>query len=178
MSIFTESHAVVFVADYASGDAAGKINALGVGFRVTGVQPNGLTPPQTVVVLIDVPSKYIGDEFPVSVDLRRDDTGELVKMQGPTGQAEAMRIQQMVKVEAASVPGVYIPSGLASRVQLVYAFATGLALQPGVTYRWGLEIEGQANKNWRALFHVAGPPPPPVLGGPGGSTDPTLPPLG
>ena len=42
-------------ADYAAADASDKINALGVGFQLCLQQPNGLTTPSAVAVIIDIP---------------------------------------------------------------------------------------------------------------------------
>lgn len=66
MSAFEDARVLIFIADYAGVDAGGKINAIGAAFNVTGVQPQGgLTPPQHVVVVIEVPTsghvrKFVG----------------------------------------------------------------------------------------------------------------------
>lgn len=167
MSIFADAHVTLFLADYASTDAAGKVNALGVGFALSGVQGNGFTAPQYVVGLVDVPSRYADQEFSLSLELRNDDTNQIVTLPpGPSGQREALRFQQLSKVEPPRFAGVYVPSSMYARVQVILAFQQGLILQPGVTYRWCLGIDGQSRAGWTARFHVAGPPPGPVVGGP------------
>lgn len=180
MSAFHDARVLIFVADYAGVDAGGKINAIGAAFNLTGLQPQGgLTPPQYVVVVIDVPTKYVGTEFPVSIELRRDDLNQAVTVLGPAGQQDALRFQQIVRPETPQVPpGAQLPTGVFSRVQFVLAFPTGLQLQPGISYRWRVEIEGQNHPTWDAGFHVLAPAPGPVFGGPVGPPDPAMPPLG
>ncbi|RNL66222.1 hypothetical protein EFK50_00940 [Nocardioides marmoriginsengisoli] len=177
MSIFTDSRAVIFIADYASDEGNGKVGALGIGFRVVGMNPNGLSAPQTVVVMIDVPAKHIGQQFPISLELRRSDNDQIVKMIGPTGQQDSLRVQQMVSASPNGLTGVYLPPDFGGRVQVVMQFPNGIQLEPGVTYHWKLEIEGQHNKQWVSEFHMAGPPPQPIIGGPADHPTESMPPL-
>ena len=179
MSVFEDARVLLFVADYAGVDAAQKINAIGAAFTLTGLQPqSGLTPPQHVVVVIDVPVTYVGTDFAVAIELRRDDIDQAVTVPGPAGQPEAMRIQQIVRPERPHVPqGAQMPSGLYARIQYVLAFPTGLQLQPGVTYRWRVEIEGQTKPGWDTVFHVLAPAPGPIFGGPSAPPDPEMPSL-
>jgi hypothetical protein len=171
MSIFSDCRVAVLLADYAVADASGKLNMLGAGFNITGLQATGLTPPQYVVTIVDVPARYIGQDFPVGLELKDDTNGQTVTVPGPTGNLEALRIQQLAKADPPHVPGVYLPPTLWSRVQFVMGFPNGLPLQPGGLYHWRVEIEGQHRPGWSAHFHVAGPPPAPVFGGPSGSEE-------
>ena len=126
-----------------------------------------------------MPSRYAGTEFPVSIELRREDLNQAVTLLQPTGQQEAIRFQQIIRPEQPHVPaGAQLPSDVYSRVQFVLAFPTGLQLLPGVTYRWLVEVEGQTRPGWDAYFHVLAPAPGPVFGGPAGPPDPGLPTLG
>ena len=176
MGLAEDSHAQVLIADYIGTDAAGKINALGAGFVITGLQATGLTPPQYVVALIDVASEHAGREFPLLLELRDIEANVPVQVPGPTGGTEALRIQQLVKAERPQVPGIYLPENLFSRVQVSLGFPNGLPLAPGRLYEWRLEVNGTSQPGWRARFYVAGPPPAPVFGGPIGPADiPTLP---
>lgn len=176
MGIFQDAHATVILADYISIDAAGKINALGAGFTVSGVQPTGLTPPQHAAAIIDVPAKYGGQECAVSLELRNETSGSAVQLPGPSGQPEALRVSQVVKAERANIPGVYLPESMFCRVQVVIGFPNGLPLAPGNLYAWRLAIDGQTRNGWHARFYVPGPPPPPVFGGPAGPADIPMPP--
>lgn len=166
MSAYDDARVAIFVADYGSDEGTGKINAIGVGFRVVGLSPEGLTAPQTVIVLVDIPAQYVNTEFPISLDLRRADTGELVQVIGPNGSPDTLRVQQMVRVTPPNIQGAYLPPDFGGRVQMVAAFPMGLQLQAGVTYNWHFEIEGQHRQDWTVEFHVVGPPPQPVFGGP------------
>lgn len=169
MTLFQDARVLVFLADYAAPDGGGKLNAIGVAFNLAGVQPGGVTAPQHLAVIVDVPKKYIGVEFPLLIELRRDDTNEVVTIAGPSGAPDSLRIQQLVKAEPIQTPpGAYIPDDVGSRVQFVMNFPAGLPLQGGVSYTWRVELEGQHRPGWDAKFHVVGPPPPPVIGGPSG----------
>jgi hypothetical protein len=176
VGIFDEAHAFLLLADYIGVDAAGKLNALGAGFAVSGIQPNGLTAPMYLAAVIEIPSKFAGQELSASLELRDEETGSAVQLTGPSGQLEALRIQQVVKVERPALPGVYIPERMFCRVQLNVGFQTGLPLAPGHFYEWRLEIDGQHRKGWHVSFFVLGPPPGPVFGGKTGPAD--LPSLG
>lgn len=177
MGIFEDAHVAIILADYVGIDAGGKVNAIGAGFTLTGVQPHGLTAPMHVVALIDLPGKYSGREFAFSLELWDDDTQEVVQMPGPSGQPDTMRIAQLVKGDRPQAPGLlYLPETMFVRVQVALAFVNGLPLAPGRFYSWRAQVEGQHRKDWSARFHVAGPPPPPVFGGPADPADiPDLP---
>jgi hypothetical protein len=179
MSVLDDARVLLFVADYAGVDAAQKINAIGAAFTLTGIQPQtGLTPPHHVVVIIDVPTEYVGTDFALAIELRRDDLNQAVTVPGPAGQPEAMRIQQIVRPEKPQVPpGAQMPPGLYARIQYVLAFPTGLQLPPGVTYRWRVEIEGQTKTGWDTVFHVLAPVPGPLFGGPSAPPDSEMPSL-
>ena len=173
MSIFTDCRVAILIADYAAADSSGKLNVLGAGFTVTAVAPNsGLTAPHYIAIMIDVPPKYIGQDFPLSIELRDDATGQTVTVAGATGTPEALRVQQLVKAGPVHVPGAYLPDTLWSRVQLVMGFPNGLPCKPGGFYHWRVEVEAQSRPGWEAHFHVAGPPPPMVFGGPAAASEP------
>jgi len=175
VSIHQDAHVVVFIADYIGVDAASKINAIGAGFAISGLQPTGMVAPQHIAVLVDVPSRYAGSEFAVSVELRNETIGGVVQLLGASGAPEALRVQQMAKAEPPVIPGVYLPELMFCRVQMMLAFPNGLPLAPGL-YAWRVELDGQTSPGWHASFYVPGPPPQPVFGGPAGPSDiPMLP---
>lgn len=178
MTIFQDARVLVMIADYAGVDGSGKLNAIGAGFNLTQIDPQtGMSPPQFLVVVVDVPVRHVGSEYPVVVELRRDDTNEVVSVPGPTG-PQALRIQQMARVDHPPLPqGVQRPPALSSRHQMVMSFATGIPLQAGASYRWRVEIEGQSRPQWNAVFHVLAPVPGPLFGGPSAPPDPEMPPL-
>jgi hypothetical protein len=180
MGIFEDANVSLVLADYIGVDSSGKLNALGVGFTATGIQANGMTPSVYIAALIDLPSKYVGQEFAVSLKLQNDDTGQVVTLTGPTGQPDALRLQQVFKAErAVAPPGAYLPEGMFCRTQMLMAFPNGLPLAPSSFFSWVVEIDGNSNSSWRCSFYVIGPPPGPVFGGPAGPTDiPSFPPIG
>jgi hypothetical protein len=162
MSVGEEARASLILADYANADAVQKLNLLGGGWQVTALTQAGLTPPQALVAAIEVPERYAGTEFPISVSLL-DETGGQVKVPTPSGNPEALRIAQLVKAERPNVPGVLLHGKVWSRVQVILNFPGGLPLSAGQSYTWSLEIDGHHNPQWRTAFYVAAPPQP-VMG--------------
>lgn len=179
MSISQDAHVHVLTADHIAVDAVGKITALGAYFSIAGVDPaTGLSAPQHVIVVVDVPSKYIGQDFAVSIELFDLTDGKAFLVPGPEGgPPQAMRVQQVMRAAApvSQNPNVYLPQDMPSRVQAAIAFPTGLPLRGGHHYQWRVEIDGQHRKGWMAGFYVPGPPPGPVFGGAAGPADLNLP---
>lgn len=171
MPLSDDARVTIILADYLGIDAGGKLNALGAGFSLTGLQPNGMTAPQHIGVLVDLPARYAGQDCTVSVELRDVALASAVKLPGPSGESEAMRLQQIMKVDPMQLPGVYLPSDLPTRLQMVVAFQNGLPLALGRSYQWRVEIDGRHRKGWVTQFHVVGPPPGPVYGGPSEPAD-------
>lgn len=171
MALADDAVVQVFIADHVGIDGGGKLNALGAGFMVSGLQPTGLTSPQAIAVTIDVPSRYVGQDFTLSLELRNEANGSVVTVPGPSGSPEALRLVQLSKVERPNIPGLHLPPGVPTRVQVVTAFVNGLPLSLGTQYTWRVEIDSQHHKGWTATFYVPGPPPGPVFGGPAQPTD-------
>lgn len=163
--IADEARVSVILADYASVDAINKANVIGAGWQIAGIDPTtGMTAPQSLLVMIDLPPRYYNEDFALAITLL-DQAGEPVKVPGPTGEPQAMRIAQLAKAEEPVFPGGNVPRGLVpSHVQVLMSFAAGIALAPGQLYTWQVEIDGDAKPTWRLSFFVAGPPPPPVIG--------------
>lgn len=161
MSVGEEARACLILADFANADAAQKLNLLGGGWQVTGLMPSGMTGPQALVAMIEVPPKFAGTEFPISLTLL-DESGSTVKVPTPTGGQEALRVAQIAKAEVPNVPGVLLHGKVWSRVQVILNFPNGLPVQSAQAYTWSLEIDGHHNPQWRANFYVAAPPQPVV----------------
>lgn len=155
----------LILADYAAADAINKVNVIGAAWQISGVQPEtGLTPPQSLVVFIDLPPKHYNEEFALTVALL-DDTGNPVQIPGPTGEPQALRISQLAKAEKPTFAQPGIPQNVVpTHVQIVANFPGGLPLAPGRLYSWQVDIDGDAKPAWRVSFFVAGPPPAPILG--------------
>lgn len=156
----------VLLTDYAAADAIAKVNILGAGWAVTGVNPEtGTVAPQAVVVLIDVPPPFYGEDFTVGLQLK-DAGGEVVSLPGPAGEPQAIRIAQVLRAEEPTFPpGTYVPRHTVwSHSQIIFYLANGLPLRPNELYTWYLELDGEQREAWAVSFYVAGPPPAPVLG--------------
>lgn len=182
MGIFQDARVVVLLADYVAVDSAGKLTAVGAGFTMIGLEPTGLTAPMHIAVMIDVPSKYDGQEFALSLQLHDDVNDGAVQVAGAaSGLPEALRVQQVIAVTRPQANGAfYLPPSMFARVQISMGFPNGLPLAAGGFYSWRAEVDGQHHPSWGASFHVLGPPPPPVFGGPVGpaSIPSVLPPTG
>lgn len=164
MSIADDVSVALFIADYGVADASQKLNILGGAWQICGLNAaTGLTPPQTVVTILEVPAKYRGEQFALSLTLLNE-AGDPVEVPGPTGESQALRVQQLAKVDPPMAPGVHIPPHVPSRVQTILNLANGLPLAPNNLYRWELEVDGNRKPHWRVSFFVVGPPPPPVIG--------------
>jgi hypothetical protein len=167
----------VLLADYITVDAGGKLTAVGAAFTLTGLQPDGHTPPQHVAVLVDVPGPLVGHDFSLGISLRDEVTGDAVLVPGASGELEPLRIAQVMRAQSPVVPGMVVPADVPGRVQVVLGFPQGVQLQQGHTYRWGVELDGQTRPEWAAIFHVPAPAPGPVFGGPTGPAHiPSFPP--
>ena len=158
--ISDKASVTVLLADFANADAVGKLNVIGGNWTITGLQPSGLTAPQSVVVMIDVPSTLAGQSFALAVVLA-DDTNNPVQLPGQPG---TMRIQQLVQVQSPVLPGVQVPPDIPCKVQMCFGFANGIPLEGGRSYRWLVEIDTNSRPEWAATFFVAGAPPAPVIG--------------
>jgi len=145
----------VLLADFANQDPARKINLLGANWSITRIQPSEMTSPQAVVVLVDVPARFHGKDFSISVVLV-DDDGNPVEVRNPTGQTEPLRLHETVRTERPTFQDVALPANTPGRVHVVLNFPFGIPLTPG-QYRWRVEIDGNANPQWEADFYVAAP---------------------
>ncbi len=178
MTLVDDARVTTLVADYVGVDAGGKLNLIGAGFVVIGLEASGGTSPFGLALIVEAPPSYVGQEFTVSVELWDETIGMPVTMAGPSGQPEALRVQQAAKFERMQLPpGSYMPVDLAMRLQINLTFSNGLPLKQHTLYKWRVEIDGQHRDAWSAYFAVPGPPPGPVFGGRAGPTDlPVLPP--
>lgn len=163
--IADQSRVSIILADYASADAVNKVNVIGAGWQIAGIDPQtGLTAAQSLIVMIDLPPRFYSEDFALAIVLL-DQSDQPVMLSGPTGQPQAMRISQLARAEEPVFAGGNVPRGVVpSHVQVIISLSAGLALAPGQLYTWQVEIDGDAKPTWRVSFFVAGPPPPPVIG--------------
>jgi hypothetical protein len=170
VSVSDSARVTVLIADYVAVDGSGKLTAVGAGFMLTGLQPDGQTPPVHIAVLVEVPNNQVGQDFALGIGLFDDTNGQAVLVPGPNGEPEALRLAQVVQAQVPALQGMLVPQSVPGRVQLVLAFPQGLPLEVGHSYRWAVEIDGQSKPEWSAWFHVPAPAPGPVFGGPVGPT--------
>jgi hypothetical protein len=161
VSIADDATVSIVLADFANEDVSKKINMLGAGWQLTGLGPNGVTAEAAIVVLVQVPSQYRGQQFAIGLTLLNE-AGDPVSFPSPSGEPMPLRIQQLCNVDPPVVPGIHVPNHVPSSVQIVLRLGNGLPLPPNQLYTWSFEIDG--NKKSRLSFYVAGPPPGPVLG--------------
>jgi hypothetical protein len=164
-TIAADARVIVLVADFANTDATGKMNVIGGGWQVVSRQPlapgvAGL-PGLCVVAIVELPPQHHNEQFAVSIALEDCDLGAPVRVPGPNGQLQALRIQQIATANAPMVPGVPAHR-INSRVQVVIGIPPGLPVEPGHRYRWVLELDGHEKGD--ATFHVTPEQPPAVVG--------------
>ena len=164
-AIADTARVAVLLADYAQADTVQKINMLGAGWQVTGLDPStGITAPQTLVVMIDIAPPHAGETYALEAALY-DDGGDLVLVPGPTGNLIPLRIGQSVTAEPPVFPGRQVPKGsLWAHQQMVLSFPGGLALAAGRAYTWRVRIDGDESRDWGITFFVAAAPASPVIG--------------
>jgi hypothetical protein len=156
----------LILADYAAADAVQKLNILGAGWSITGLNPaTSATSPLAVVVMIESPPDQYGDEFSLTLALE-DEDGSPVQVPDAAGSLTALRIAQVIRIqEPAVLPQLNAPKGkLWAHSQVVLNFANGIPLSPGRIYRWTLAIDGDVRDEWHVSFFVPGPPSPVVFG--------------
>lgn len=159
----------MLLADFIAVDAAGKINVIGGGVTFTPMGPAGATPPLYLLVVVDVDRSVVGQDFPFCIQLRDLDSRELVSVPaGPNGEPEALRIQQLARIDPPMMGSSIVREPIPGRMQFVAAFPNGLPLAAGHQYGFELEIDGVSRSEWCLRFFVPAPPTPPIFGGPTG----------
>jgi len=172
MSLADDSNVWVVVADYAAADQAGKLNIIGGAFQLVGTTPSGqLLTPLAVMVVLEVPRKYAGEDCALTLELRNETTGEAAKVPTPDGSMETLRVAQNIPISVPAVPGISVPPDVPCRVNFAMQIAPGLPLQPNNAYAWRVSLDGKHRKGWEAKFWTVSGPTPPVFGGPSGPAD-------
>lgn len=144
----------VLLADYAAVDPSNKINALGVGWTISGITSTGVTAPQSIVVSIDVPATVIGHSFALGLMLV-DADNTVVSLPGPDGAPQPLHITQTFTVDEPQFdPALNVPRHTVwGHMNLLMNFPIGLALPEGA-YTWVAQIDGQTNYQWACAFYV------------------------
>jgi hypothetical protein len=152
------------MADYASADAAQKLNVIGGGISLLGFNPqSGQSASFALVVWVSVSPKLYNAECAIEIVLE-DASGNPVSLPGPGGQPQVLRIGQAVRFEEPKLrPGV--PRHvLRARTQWVVGFPTGLPLPVGQALTWRVKIDHESRPDWSDEFYIPGPVSGPVLG--------------
>lgn len=139
-------HATVLLADSAQTDPSNKVHALGLGWS----QTTSPTAPASVVVLIKVPWTATNQKHKFDLRLLDGDGKPVMLGVNPLTQEPAPMLVQG-EFEVGRPPG--LPHGMA----LDQAFAVNFGSMPlegGRMYEWRLEIDGQHDENWSAIFYV------------------------
>jgi hypothetical protein len=149
----------IHLANSANVDSGGLVNALGLGWQITGPSP---LPPFSVIVLVTAPEDRSEEPFEVRLQLTKS-TGEPV-MTGDPDEAQPVELRVMAHVG----PSTKRPAGLPTGANLLVEMAPGLLLEPGI-YEWVVSIDGESQPSWRRPFYVRAKPDefPPTLARPG-----------
>jgi hypothetical protein len=148
----------VILADMGQNDPSGKLNILGAGWSVTGVQANGLSPNSALAIFIEVPWDKCNRELELVIELLSED-GEPVMLPLPEG-LQPLRIAH--KVVITTPPGA--PNGSDGHHAELVNLVGGLPLSPGTWYRWRVSIDDEHREGWEAKFFVRRQPTAPSFG--------------
>lgn len=139
---------VVQLADAGSQDPVGKLNLLGLGWFVTTIGPQGLTPDTVVAVFIEAPWDQCNRPMRLALDLLSED-GQSVVLPTPAGD-QPLRLAQEVVI----APPTGAPNGSPGQVALMVKINGGLPLTAGCWYRWQASLDDETEEGWSARFFV------------------------
>ena len=175
MTIFQDAKVGFLLADYASADASGKLNVVGglVSFLggTQGGQAGAIiqSAPFTTVIQVQVPRRYGGQTYALTVELYDITTGQLQQLPTPDGNLEPFRAQQAVTVQPVQLPpGLAVPEDSYIGHTMVMNFLAGMPLAAGHSFEWKVSIDGHTRAGWSTRFHILGPDPGLIIGGPNG----------
>lgn len=172
MTLESDARVHFILADYASIDAAGKLNVIGGGVQFIGSRGPGQSSARfTTVAVVHVPAHYANATYAFSLQLQDLSSGYPVMIPTGSGQLQPVRAQQAITVPAVHVPpGKAVPVDVLQSHTTVLEFDNGLPLPEGHSFEWQVEINGHSDPAWSHRFHVLGDAPGPVFGGPNGPT--------
>ncbi|PZR53823.1 hypothetical protein DNL40_06835 [Xylanimonas oleitrophica] len=134
--------ATVLLADAAEA-VNGKVYGIGFGWNITTTP----TPPQSVVVLLDVGWDETNRDITVHVELL-DQDGHPVAVPGPAG---ARSLSFDAKVQVGRPAGV--APGTSFKTPLALNIGPGIPLEAG-RYEWRVTIDGEHHEDWSEFFTV------------------------
>lgn len=154
----------LFMADFASQDAIGKINVVGMGAVALGFDAqNGVTSRFSVTCSVWLPSAFLPCEISIELALV-DHEGTLVELPGPVS-PQPMRIASVAEMKHANIP---VSNAMMNHIgqahHVTVDFNNGLPLAPNGQYQWRVELEGDEETRHLYPFIVYGPLGRPVVG--------------
>lgn len=156
----------LIIADYVSIVDGGKVTVVGGGLTAVNVNPQvGFTAPFGVYVSVTVPPELAGEETALELVLE-DVNGEPVGIQGPTGEAQAIRIGQNITFEEQRYAPFAVPPRLMRpRHQMALNIAQGMPLLIDRLYVWRVKLDHDSRNDWTEQMYVLGAvQSPPVIG--------------
>lgn len=154
MSEAAESaHVRIILADYAAADDTGKLNIVGGGISIVGINPQTqATPAISVVATVSFDPAFIGESPAVELQLE-DEHGEIFVMPGDPPQK--LRAGVSSEVKSSGVAGLTVPgNAVRPKSQIVMQFMNGLPLKPGHTYRWRVKVDHMTRDEWTESLYV------------------------
>lgn len=149
------------MADFANIDSAGKLNVVGGGVRILGLdEGSGTTSAFTVILTVESP---LSGDSPALELLLTTATGQLYKIPSGDGSSQAVRISQNIDFAEPGIPGIKIPKGaIPSTAQIVLNFSNGLPLRTGYSYQFRAQLDHELVASYS--FYVPAKPTLPVVG--------------
>ena len=155
--VASSAHVHMTLAVYASIDASGKINIIGGGITVLGIDAAaGVAAPHAIVAVVTFRTEFIGESPPVELALEHDD-GSIVAIPGaigPFGEPQLLRVGAADPLKApVSMVGANVPyDAIRPRAQFVMHFGNGLPLAPGRGYTWRIKVDHDTRDEWSQVL--------------------------
>jgi len=154
----------LLMADFVNVDAAGKVNVVGGGINILGVQPSPQVPLMShgffVFGRVEIPTRLCPVEAVVELALL-DAAGEVVT---PQGADRALRIAQVTTFSRAMIGNEIGPPELRTSHQTIVGFGDGLPASLGSPLQWSLRVDGDDANATQLQFVILTPPHNPVIG--------------
>jgi hypothetical protein len=148
------------MADFVNDDGRGRLNIIGGGINLLGLQPTGLSSGFFILGKVDIPAKICPVEATIELALLGQDN-QVIQL---PGMDRKIRLAQIVTFDRPSVGSGIVPPGLRAGHQMIVNFSTGLPLESGPSFKWSLRVDGDDDRAKVLDFVVVRPPMPPVVG--------------
>ncbi len=154
MSEAAESaHVRIILADYAAADDKGKLNIVGGGISIIGINPQTQgTGAFSVVAIVSFAQTVIGQSPAIELQLE-DAHGEIFVM--PGNPPQKLRAGVSSELKTSEIAGLTVPgNAVRPKSQIVMQFMSGLPLKPGHTYRWRVKVDHVTRDEWTESLYV------------------------